>query len=525
MKLLSADRPIKNLMRGREISSNLALSADVCIVGSGPGGAIAAARLAASGARVILLEEGGSFTRKADFHMQEAEAYPKLYQDHGNRATDDLAITILQGRGVGGGTLVNWTTCFRTPEATLALWRERHGLADFKAERFDPHWDEVEKRLNIREVDASEVNENNAVLLEGAKKLGIPTELLKRNVTSCMHTGYCGMGCPTNAKRGMALTYLPDAAERGARVYADCRAVRLVLDPRKERVTSVEAEVLDPATDRPTGRRVTVSAARFVVAGGAINSPALLLRSGVPDPSARVGRRTFLHPVVATVGIFERRVDPYYGAPQSVASHAFIERPGRTGFFLEVAPLHPMLAAIALPGFGDVHRDGMKSLSHTNAIIALLRDGFLPDDEGGTVSLRENGRRLSIRYPLGDTRAAAMREAMKVSARIQLAAGAREVRTLHRDPVVIQSERDLRIVDERLVGPNLLSVFTAHQMGGCAAGSDPKVSVVDGNLRHHHLANLWVFDGSVFPTSLGVNPQLSILGIVAASAERMIVAG
>jgi choline dehydrogenase-like flavoprotein len=301
--------------------------------------------------------------------------------------------------------------------------------------------------------------------------------------------------------------------------------VRLVLDARKERVTSVEAEVLDPATDRPTGRRVTVSAARFVVAGGAINSPALLLRSGVPDPGARIGRRTFLHPVVATIGLFERRVDPYYGAPQSVASHAFIERPGRTGFFLEVPPLHPMLAAIALPGFGEPHRDGMKSLSHTNAIIALLRDGFLPDDEGGTVSLRENGSRLSIRYPLGDTHAEAMREAMKVSARIQLAAGAREVRTLHRDPIVIQSERDLRIVDERPVGPNLLSVFTAHQMGGCAAGSDPKVSVVDGNLRHHHLANLWVFDGSVFPTSLGVNPQLSILGIVAASAERMIVAG
>ena len=295
MKNLFADRPIPNLMRGREIGSNLALSADVCVVGSGPGGAIAAAHLAASGARVILLEEGGSFTRKADFHMQEAEAYPKLYQDHGNRATDDLSITILQGRGVGGGTLVNWTTCFRTPEATLALWRERHGLADFTAERFGPHWDEVESRLSIRQVDVSEVNENNAVLLEGAKKLGIATEFLRRNVMSCLHTGYCGMGCPTNAKRGMALTYLPDAAGKGARVYADCRAVRLVLDARRERVTAVEAEVLDPATDRPTGRRVTVSAARFVVAGGAINSPALLLRSGAAG-SARARREADVPP-------------------------------------------------------------------------------------------------------------------------------------------------------------------------------------------------------------------------------------
>ncbi len=524
MKLLSADRPIPNLMRGREIRSNLALSADVCIVGSGPGGAIAAARLAASGARVILLEEGGFFTRKADFHMQEAEAYPKLYQDHGNRATDDLAITILQGRGVGGGTLVNWTTCFRTPEATLAHWREQFGLADFTLPRFGPHWDEVENRLHVRKVEASEVNENNAVLLEGARKLGIATDLLHRNVTSCLHTGFCGMGCPTNAKRGMALTYLPDAAERGARVYADCRVSRLLLDARRERVTAAEADVLDPESDRPTGRRVTVSAARFVVAGGAINSPALLLRSGVPDPYGRIGKRTFLHPVVATVALFERRIDPFYGAPQSVASHDFIERPGKIGFFLEVPPLHPMLASLALPGFGAAHRDGMKGLSKTNSVIALLRDGFLPGEEGGSVSLREDGKRLSIRYPLGETHWEAMREAMRQSARIQLAAGAREVRTLHREPVVVRSERDLDAIDARPMGPNLLGVFTAHQMGGCAAGADPKVAVVDGSLRHHHLANLWVFDGSVFPTSLGVNPQLSILGIVAASAERMIAA-
>ncbi len=166
----------------------------------------------------------------------------------------------------------------------------------------------------------------------------------------------------------------------------------------------------------------------------------------------------------------------------------------------------------------------MKLLAKTNAVIALLRDGFLADDEGGTVSLREGGRRLSIRYPLGEAHGEAMREAMRVSARIQLAAGAREVRTLHLEPVVIREERDLAVLDARPIGPNLLGVFTAHQMGGCAAGADPRVSVVDGNLRHHHLANLWIFDGSVFPTSLGVNPQLSILGIVSASAERMIAA-
>ncbi|HEV8266714.1 MAG TPA: GMC family oxidoreductase N-terminal domain-containing protein, partial [Thermoanaerobaculia bacterium] len=309
------DRPIKNLVRGAEITSDLSLSCDVCVAGSGPGGSLVAAKLSAAGLSVIVLEEGGYHVRR-EFHMQEAEAFPTLYQEHGNRATEDLSIAILQGRGVGGGTLVNWTTSFRTPEATLARWRERFGLAEMTLQNLNPHWDEIEKRLAIHQVDLTEVNENNRVLWDGAKKLGIEVELLRRNVDNCLHTGFCGTGCPTNAKRSMFLTYLPDAAESGAKIYANCRVLRLVAGA-DGKIVSAEAEVLDEATDRPAGPKVVVKAKQFVVSGGAINSPALLLRSNLPDPSERVGKRTFLHPVVSMVSRFEKRVDPFYGAPQS----------------------------------------------------------------------------------------------------------------------------------------------------------------------------------------------------------------
>jgi choline dehydrogenase-like flavoprotein len=517
-----ADRPIAGLVRGAEIPGDLTLDADVCIIGSGPGGSVAAARLANAGARVVLLEEGGYHTRK-DFKMQEAVAFPQLYQEHGNRATDDLSIAILQGRGVGGGTLVNWTTSFRTPETTLTVWRERFGLAEMTPAALAPHFDEAEKRLGIHQVTLDEVNENNRVLWDGAKKLGIGVELLHRNTNGCIHTGYCGMGCPVNAKQAMFLTYLPDAAEKGAKVYADCRVLRLVPDARGERVTHAEAEVLDGAADRPAGKRVTVRAKEFVVAGGAINSPALLLRSKLPDPHGRVGKRTWLHPVVAMRAIFEKRIDPFYGAPQSVSSHHFIERPGKMGFFLEAAPLHPMLASIAHPSFGAELREGMGELAHSSALIALVRDGFLLDEEGGTVTLKgDGGRRVAIHYPLGDAHFEAMRESMKALARIQIAAGAREVTSLHVPIVRIASEKDLAKVDSASLGPNRVAVFTAHQMGGCAMGVDPRVSVVNADLRHHHLSNLHVFDGSVFPTSLGVNPQESILGVASWAAERMI---
>lgn len=520
---LTKDRPIPGLVAGADVTSDLDLSCDVCVVGSGPGGSMTAAKLAAAGAKVIVLEEGGYYTRK-DFTGEESMAFPALYQEHGNRATDDLAITILQGRAVGGGTVVNWTTSYRTPDATLAHWQKEFGLAHFTKANLDPHWDEVEKRLAIHQVGEADLNENNRVLWDGAKKLGISVELLRRNVTECLSTGMCGVGCPTNAKQSMFLTYLPDAAEKGAVVYASCRVDRLELDAAGK-VARAVAEVLDPATDRATGRRVVVRAKEFVVSCGAINTPGLLLRSKLPDPHARLGKRTWLHPVVATVGVFDRRIDPFYGAPQTAASHHFTDRGEKLGFFLETPPLQPMLASIALAGFGSEHAERMRKLSHINGLIALHRDGFHAHEEGGTVTLKgDGGRRLSLEYPLREFHWEAMRESMKTMARIQLAAGAQEVLTMHQPPVVIRSEADLAKIDAAPMAPNRVAVFTAHQMGGCAAGKDPKASVVDPELRHHQVGNLRVIDGSVFPTSLGVNPQESILGIASWAADRLKVA-
>jgi choline dehydrogenase-like flavoprotein len=478
---------------------------DYAIVGSGAGGGAAAAVLAAAGAKVAVVEEGGHYTRK-DFNMQEAWAYPALYQEHGNRATDDLAIMILQGRNVGGGTTVNWTSSFRTPPATLRLWADRHGVRDIDAATLEPHFAAAEARLDVGPGNPDDVNANNRKLMDGAAKLGWHPELIHRSVKGCARLGYCGMGCPLDAKRSSRTTFLADAVAAGADVYSDCRVTLVETD--RGRAKAVVAEVLDRATDRPRGRLVVHARKGVVLAGGAINTPALLLRSHAGTDSGVVGKRTFLHPTVPLVAFYDQPIEGFYGPPQSVSVHHFADRGDRVGYFLETSPVHPMLGAIAFPGFGDAQRRTAERLPFVQATLALLIDGH-HDDDGGEVSSSRDGR-VKLRYPLHASLREAAIDALGNMARLQLAAGAREVMTLHETPLVIRNEADIaRIADAPFIA-NGHTLFSAHQMGGCAMGSDPRRSVVNTRGRHHQIENLWIADGSVFPTALGVNPQISV---------------
>jgi choline dehydrogenase-like flavoprotein len=495
--------------RGAEFDGDHEISCDVAVIGSGPGGSIMAATLAEVGARVAILEEGPD-TDRSEFDMEEGTAYPRLYQDQGSRATDDLAIMILQGRSVGGGTTVNWMTCFRTPETTLEVWERRHGVSGIHEESLGPHFSRVERRLNVHAAGAEDVNPNNRVLLDGATRLGYQANLLLRNSDGCENLGYCGMGCPVEAKKTSTLTFLRDAVRCGAEVFADCRAERLEASGR--RVAAVRARNLE------TGVALTLRARTVVLAGGAINTPVLLLRSGLGGPA--VGRRTWIHPVTATVAEFPHPVEAYYGSPQSVGSRHFAERGSRMGYFIETPPVHPMLAALAIPAFGAVHRNFMERLPRTSALIGLTIDGFSKEERGGTVKIDRSGRGHFF-YPLGERNREAIVEAMKTMARIQLAAGALRVHTLHTQPVEIRREEDLPRIEKAPFGPNRLSLFTAHQMGGCAMGEDPKTSVVDSRGRHHDLDNLYVCDGSVFPTGLGVNPMISIYAVASLFAAEL----
>jgi choline dehydrogenase-like flavoprotein len=270
--------------------------------------------------------------------------------------------------------------------------------------------------------------------------------------------------------------------------------------------------------------KIRVQARHFILAGGAINNPALMLRSQLPDPHGTLGKRTFLHPSPVCAAIMDQRVEPYSGAPQSIYSDHFLDslpHDGPMGFKLEAPPIHPVLAGITLPGFGDAHASWMKRLPHMHVAIALMRDGFHPQSTGGQVSIRRDGSPI-LDYAISRYVWEGIRHSLLVMAEIQFAAGAKIVMPLHEDAKPYRSWGDAKRAIEMLPMAVLRArVASAHVMGGCTMGSDPRISVTRGDGRHHQLENLWVFDGSVFPTSIGANPQLSIYGMVARNASRL----
>ncbi|MBN9460498.1 MAG: GMC family oxidoreductase [Burkholderiales bacterium] len=496
------------------------IECDVAIVGSGAGGGITAEVLARAGLRVVVIEEG-PLKSSRDFEMREADAYPQLYQESAARKTKDKAINIMQGRCVGGSTTVNWTSSFRTPEPTLAWWRAHYGLADFTAEALLPWFEQAERRLSIGPWGVAP-NENNSLLRRGAARLGIPVAGIRRNVRGCFDLGYCGMGCPTNAKQSMLVTTLPAALEAGAMLLTRARATRFAIVG--DRIEALEVDWLDASGLRPGGARTRVQAQHYVLAAGAINGPALLLRSQAPDPHGLLGARTFLHPVVVSAASFAQRVDGYAGAPQTLYTDHFLETQpidGPVGYKLEAPPIHPVLFATTLQGFGAVHAERMKDFAHTHALIALMRDGFHPQAPGGRVELRGDGSPV-LDYPLTDYLLDGARRALLSMAEIQFEAGARIVYPVHE---LAEGYRDLAAARAAIAAlpmqPLLVRVVSAHVMGGCPMAADAQRGVVRPDGVHWQLANLSVHDGSIFPTSIGANPQLSIYGITARMASGL----
>lgn len=502
------------------LDGNRTLEADVVVIGSGAGGGVTAEILALSGLKVLIVEEG-ALRSSRDFKMREAEAYPALYQESAARKTRDKSINILQGKAVGGSTTVNWTSSFRTPPATLAFWQREFALKDYSQEALAPWFALMERRLHIEDWPTPP-NENNELLRKGAAKLNIPVAAIRRNVKGCWNLGYCGMGCPTNAKQSMLVTTIPSALQHGATLLTHARAERFVW--QGDRADSLQCSALSADGLAPSGNRITLRARHFVVAGGAINSPALLLRSRAPDPHSLLGRRTFLHPTLISAGIFEQAVDGFNGAPQTIYSDHFLETQaidGPVGFKLEVPPMHPVLLSTTMAGFGQLHADTMRQFSHLQGMLALLRDGFHADSRGGRVHLRSDGS-PELDYVMSKPMWEGAQRALLTMAEIQFAAGALKVAPVHEQARHYASWAEARKEIAALpMKPLLTRVASAHVMGGCTMSGEERSGVMAPDGRYRGLSNVSVHDGSLFPTSIGANPQLSIYGITARLASQL----
>ena len=526
---MSLPDPIKEgLARGWKVLGGAhgalppSITCDVAIIGSGAGAGITAELLTKAGLQVVIIEEG-QLKSSTDFKQREPEAYASLYQEAAGRQTKDKGITILQGRSVGGTTTVNWTSSFRTPPSTLQYWQEKFGLTDYTSEALAPYFQQAEQRLNIAPWQTAP-NENNELLRRGAAKLGIKAEVIPRNVKGCYNLGSCGMGCPTNAKQSMLVTTIPFALDGGATLLVETRAEKFEISNGRVQGLTCSAVKPNAAPVNANGPTTQIIAKHYVLAGGSINSPALLLRSNAPDPHKQLGTRTFLHPVAITTAVMSNTVAGWDGAPQSIYSdHYLTTQPvdGVMGFKLEVAPLHPVFFGANLPGFGQKQADLFRQFPHANVMLALMRDGFHDQSVGGKVELRSDGSPL-LDYPLTDYVLDGARRGMLAMAEIQFEAGAKTVYPGHELGTGTSTWAETKKAIEALpMKPLLTKIGSAHVMGGCGLAGDAQRGVTRPDGVHWQLENLSIHDGSLFPTSIGANPQLSIYGNINRLAQGL----
>lgn len=476
------------------------IEADVCVIGSGAGGAVVAAELAAKGKHVVILERGTLCT-EADFKGLELAGSSTLFLDRGIASTEDRAVSLLAGSAVGGGTVVNWSTSLRLPASIRDEWR-RAGI-----DGLDPHYDAVEARIDV-DTDESPRNGPNAKLERGLRELGLGARTIPRNVRGCGDCGHCGYGCRLGAKQSTLRTYLADACRDGAQIVTGCEARRIEVSGGS--VTGVLARV--------AGGELHVRAPIVALAGGALLSPAVLLRSGLGG--AHVGRHLALHPVAVVAGEYRDPIPAWQGVPQSVVSEAFDELTPGYGFRIECPPALPGILAASLPWWGSAqHRDEMTRAARTAPFILIVRDR-----EGGRVTVDRDGE-AQIHYRIAPDSAALLTRAMVEGIRIHGAAGAVRAGTLHTPPLIFNGRSEMDTAERAIraggVAPNRLTIFSAHQMASCRIGSDRASSVANPDGQVWDVRGLYVTDASAFPSSSGVNPMLSVMALARHTAERI----
>ena len=505
--------PVPSSLVLTDVEAETTLECDACVIGSGAAGSVAAALLAEAGLDVVVLESGSAW-QSEQFDQREDPGTRELFLDSGTTSTRDLSMSLFAGAALGGGTTVNWQTSLRTPDDVLAEWAETSGCAHFASDSFSQSLDAVWSRLSIG-TSESIPNPNNAALRDGCIALGYDWAVTPRNSRGCdlEQCGYCMYGCRHGGKQTAAVTYLTDAQRTGrTRVIARCLAERILIDDREAR--GVSATVTTPRGERVA---LTVKARKIVAACGSIHTPALLLRSDVRNP--QIGRNLHVHPTTAVGALFDHPIEAWRGAPQSVVCNEFADVRDGYGFRIEAAPGHPGLIALATPWTGSrAQRREMQSTSHRALLVALIRDRST-----GVVRLDQGGRPI-VDYRPGDAEAALLKQGMAETARILHAAGAKGISTVHTSPLAFGDSanagrrfRDIEALCAAIaaskVRDNHCGLFSAHQMGTCRMGLDPRSAVCDERGEVHGVRGLFIADASAFPGSCGVNPMVTIMAL------------
>ena len=488
----------------QEIKGGLKISSDLVVVGSGAGGATVAKELSQEGRKVVVLEAGRHFTRD-DFNLQMDEALMEMYWYGGVLSTMGTPMVVLPlGRTVGGTTTVNSGTCFRMPHRILKRWHLDFGLWDITADELDLYYSAVEEYLMVQKADTEVAGRNNLLFLEGAKELGLSGGVIPRNAKDCEGYGVCCFGCPSGAKQSADVSYIPDAVKTGCHVYTSCIAQEVIIE--KGRAAGIRGRFVNPGSDTP-GPAVEVRAEVVVIASGAIHTPRILLAQGICNSSGMVGRNLTIHPGSAALALLDERLDNPKGIPQSTYVDEFAD----DGVMLEGYASPPLGVAAALPCYGKKNAVLMREMPYIGSYGGIVAE----HSSAGRVTLHPRDKeRPFIFYSLKGEDKKRFKLLNEVLAEVWLSLGAKAVYTQSTSFPELRNSRDLRRFREARVGPgDYMGITAYHPLGTCRMGSDPEDSVVMHTGETWDLENLFICDGSIVPTSLGVNPQLTIFAL------------
>lgn len=476
------------------------LRCEVAIVGSGCGGATAARVLAEAGRDVLLIEEGGDFVGPQKLTQRDMPMYDQLYADRGGRTTIDRTVSILSGRVLGGGGVINACDVVPVHDAVWRFWRKHHGLPEWSPEAMAPFAQRALQDLSANPIQESQVNRNNQILRQGAQALGWKGELMRHNRQGCLGLGTCLIGCPAGAKQNPRMVAIPKAIAAGARVLVRARVTEL----RDGAEKTLTIGTLDAKGYQETGG-FRVRAKRVVLAAGPVGTVNLLLGSGLGNDW--VGRGLSLQPQVPVIAEMAETVNAYDGIPQSYAITEFErndEDRGLHGWRIEGIFGTPGILGSLVSQPGLAGKALMAGLPRAAASLVLV-----PDDSIGRI-VRKGGR-PQVDYVLSDEWKARARQAVAAAMRAYFAAGAKQAMVGSAPPVMIAKAADIGELAGLTLQPATVSLISAHQQGGMRVSAAPERGAVDPDGQLWGSQGIYVCDGSLFPTTSSTHTMTPIL--------------
>ena len=509
------------------IQEDIVRNVDVCVIGSGAAGAIIAEKLVAAGKSVVLLEKGGYYDGES-MNQQENDMISLLWKNSGANFTSNLKIAIAQGSCLGGSTVINDAVCFRIPEIVIKQWNDLG--VNITKEEWDYATDEVSSRINVTKVTDDELNENAKRLQKACSVIQVKGEPITEHrandrncgpswtdpaLQSCVQCGFCHLGCHYDTKQSMLVTYIHDAlhSSNNFTAYCDCNVKKVI---HKDGIaTGVEGSFIDNTGNEKY--RIRVNAKIIVISAGAIASSNILHKSSVANKN--IGHGLALHPAPFVMGHFNEKIYGSRGIPMSYTCHQFgvTNNVKSGGFLIESIFLPIFQMALAIPGFGLDHARLMSEFNNYALAGIMTRD-----DSVGKI-VKTFGDNPKVEYEMSKDTIDDMVRGMGILARMWFEIGADYVIGSHSDVTEIRSAQEIPKLEKAVRdNPDGLRVGSAHPQGGNRMGDDPEKAVVDSNCKVFGFKNLYCSDASVFPTSLGVNPQLTVMALGALTADKII---